>query len=89
MLSVVDIVSSTSIIGNGRQANPPLSDSWLLVRHPQVMSRLRQEIAAVMKDFETPTRELIRRMPFLSCVIKESTLFPAISPQLPHSHEKP
>ncbi|TVY80279.1 Cytochrome P450 [Lachnellula suecica] len=48
--------------------------SWtfrLLVRHPEVMNRLRSEIAAVMGASEQPSREQIRRMPFLACVIKE------------------
>ncbi|KAK5050945.1 hypothetical protein LTR84_003504 [Exophiala bonariae] len=52
---------------------------WLLVRHPEVMSKLRQEIVVGMKGFETPTREAIRKMPFLSCVIKESLrLYPPV-----------
>ncbi|KAJ5846654.1 hypothetical protein N7534_010323 [Penicillium rubens] len=49
--------------------------SWtfrLLVRHAHVMERLRREIASVMEGGTTPSREQIRRMPYLACVIKES-----------------
>ncbi|OAP59055.1 hypothetical protein AYL99_06353 [Fonsecaea erecta] len=56
--------------------------SWtlrLLVRHPQTMGRLRSEITAVVGDCEHPTREQIRKMPFLSCIIKESLrLYPPV-----------
>jgi hypothetical protein len=46
--------------------------SRLLVRHPPYMSRLQQEIANVMGSDTDPTKEHIRQMPFLNCVIKES-----------------
>ncbi len=46
--------------------------SRLLVRHTAVMERLRGEIAAVMVEAASPTREQIQKMPFLGCVIKES-----------------
>lgn len=36
------------------------------------MKRVRQEISAVMGDDLHPTREHIKKMPFLACVIKES-----------------
>jgi cytochrome P450 len=56
--------------------------SWtfrLLVRHPDTMQRLRQEITSVMDGFSDPTREQIRRMPFLACVVKESLrLYPPV-----------
>ncbi|KAG2010662.1 hypothetical protein GB937_007628, partial [Aspergillus fischeri] len=56
--------------------------SWtfrLLVRHEQVMIRLREEIASVMGDSAHPTKEQIRKMPYLSCVIKESLrLYPPV-----------
>ncbi|KAH8911298.1 cytochrome P450 [Coniochaeta sp. PMI_546] len=56
--------------------------SWtfrLLVRHPAVMERLRREIKTVMGDLTSPTREQIRKMPFLACVIKESLrLYPPV-----------
>lgn len=47
--------------------------SRLLVRHPEVIDRLRVEISSVMGDAEYPTREQIRQMPYLACIIKEST----------------
>jgi hypothetical protein len=46
--------------------------SRLLVRHPAAMDRLREEISSVMENSAAPTREQIRQMPFLSCVVKES-----------------
>ena len=46
--------------------------SRLLVRHMNVMKRLRQEIALVMEGGQVPTRDQIRKMPYLACVIKES-----------------
>ncbi|KAF7176132.1 hypothetical protein CNMCM7691_001608 [Aspergillus felis] len=56
--------------------------SWtfrLLVRHEQVTMRLRKEIASVMGNSMDPTREQIRKMPYLSCVIKESLrLYPPV-----------
>lgn len=48
------------------------SDSRLLVRHESVMNRLRDEVSSVMGESENPTREQIRRMPYLFCVVKES-----------------
>jgi cytochrome P450 len=53
---------------------PFLSSSRLLVRHPEVMDRLRCEISSVTMDTAHLTREQIRKMPFLSCIIKESRL---------------
>ncbi|KAK5662661.1 hypothetical protein OQA88_8577 [Cercophora sp. LCS_1] len=56
--------------------------SWtlrLLVRHPDAMIRLRREVKAVMGDLTSPSRERIRAMPFLACVIKESLrLYPPV-----------
>ncbi|CZR56279.1 probable cytochrome P450 alkane hydroxylase [Phialocephala subalpina] len=56
--------------------------SWtfrLLVRHHHIMDRLRREISSVMGESEHPSREQIRRMPFLACVIKESLrLYPPV-----------
>ncbi|KAK4452222.1 cytochrome P450 [Podospora aff. communis PSN243] len=56
--------------------------SWtfrLLVRHPDRMTRLRHEIKEVMSDETNPTREQIRRMHFLTCLIKESLrLYPPV-----------
>ncbi|KAI1323340.1 cytochrome P450 [Xylariaceae sp. FL0255] len=56
--------------------------SWtfrLLVRHPKTMARLRLEISAIMGDSPEATREEIRKMPFLACVVKESLrLYPPV-----------
>lgn len=46
--------------------------SRLLVRHVNVMKRLRLEISSVMEGGQVPTRDQIRKMPYLACVIKES-----------------
>jgi cytochrome P450 len=46
--------------------------SRLLVRHPNVMARLRQEISSIMESSHIPSREQIKRIPYLACVIKES-----------------
>ena len=43
------------------------------------MDRLREEIKSVMGHEESPSREQIRKMPFLACVIKESLrLYPPV-----------
>ncbi|KAH6667986.1 cytochrome P450 [Halenospora varia] len=56
--------------------------SWifrLLIRHPQAMHRLRMEVFSVMGNSDQPNREQIRKMPFLSYVIKESLrLYPPV-----------
>ncbi|KAI1264766.1 cytochrome P450 [Xylariaceae sp. FL1019] len=56
--------------------------SWtfrLLVRHPGSMNRLRREIQSIIGDSPDPTREQIRNMPFLSCIVKESLrLYPPV-----------
>ena len=46
------------------------------------MERLRREVAAVMGESAVATREQIRKMPFLACVVKESELFCHNSGQL-------
>ena len=56
--------------------------SWtirLLVRHPRVMSHLRQQIWSIIGSSNDPTKEQIKRMPYLAHVIKESLrLFPPV-----------
>jgi cytochrome P450 len=56
--------------------------SWtfrLLIRHENVMKRLRQEVASVMEGGHIPSREQIKKMPYLACVIKESLrLYPPV-----------
>ena len=42
------------------------------MRHPEVFDRLRREIESVAEFGVDPNREHIRKMPFLSCVVKES-----------------
>ncbi|PHH91903.1 hypothetical protein CDD83_9846 [Cordyceps sp. RAO-2017] len=49
--------------------------SWcfrLLVRHPAVLDRLRRGIVSIMGVSASPIRGQIRKMPFLSCVVKET-----------------
>ena len=46
--------------------------SRLLVRHPKALARLRREIVSVLGDEEYPTRDQIRKMPYLTFVVKES-----------------
>jgi hypothetical protein len=48
--------------------------SRLLVRHPRVLERLRWDIASVMEDTVDLSRERLRKMIFLNCVVKESKL---------------
>lgn len=48
------------------------SISRLLVRHEHAMNRLRKEVSSVMGSSQHPTREQIKKMPYLSYVIKES-----------------
>ena len=55
-----------------RSANPADYYSRLLVRHPRVMDRLRAEILSILGDGKHPTRDLIRKMPYLALVVKES-----------------
>lgn len=38
------------------------------------MDRLKKEVYSVMGTSEKPTREHVRKMPYLASVIKESTL---------------
>ncbi|KAL2276444.1 hypothetical protein FJTKL_00888 [Diaporthe vaccinii] len=55
--------------------------SWafcLLVRHEEAMKRVREEISMAMRDETHPTREHIKKMPFLACVVKETLrLYPS------------
>lgn len=69
----MDVVSSLQKIRVLTQTlTGDTGNSRLLVRHPNAMARLRGEIASVMKGETHPSREQIRKMLFLSCVIKES-----------------
>ena len=46
--------------------------SRLLVRHPHVLIKLRDEIESVLGQDKEVTRAYIQRMPYLQHVIKES-----------------
>ena len=72
MLFVLDFVSDTSLNVCGTKLILNASFSRLLVRHPSTFDRLRKEVSSVMGDSEHPTREQIRKMPYLGCVIRES-----------------
>lgn len=53
--------------------------SRILVRHPTVLSRLQREILSVVGISKNPTRNQIRQMPFLSCILKETLrLYPPV-----------
>ncbi|KAB8276476.1 n-alkane-inducible cytochrome P450 [Aspergillus minisclerotigenes] len=56
--------------------------SWmirLLVRHGHVMCRLRDEISSITGRSGYPTRDQMRRMAYLDCVIKETLrLYPPV-----------
>ena len=76
LLSVLDTVSASMkrFKIKGFTDNPPLHQfRRLLVRHSSVMESLRQEVRSVVGYVEHPTREQIRKMPYLAMVIKEST----------------
>ena len=55
-----------------RSVNSADNYSRLLVRHPRVMDRLRAEILSILGHGKHPTRDLIRKMPYLAIVVKES-----------------
>lgn len=50
----------------------PKSASFLLVRHPLVLDRLRAEIRSVVGDNREFTRTDIQKMSYLKCVLNES-----------------
>ncbi|KAE8347206.1 hypothetical protein BDV24DRAFT_173118 [Aspergillus arachidicola] len=56
--------------------------SWMirfLVLHEHVMCRLRDEISSIMGRSGYPTRDQVRRMAYLDCVIKETLrLYPPV-----------
>ncbi|KAH4054852.1 hypothetical protein HBH70_047010 [Parastagonospora nodorum] len=56
--------------------------SWaffLLVRHPKVMEKLRAEIASMCEQHAELSRDVLKRMPYLQNVLKEtSRLYPSI-----------
>lgn len=74
MLSIVDFVSLREPVQT-HHVIPDNFSSRLLVRHPETMNRLRREVASAMGTAASPTREIVRKMPFLACVIKESGYF--------------
>jgi len=54
---------------------PQLTDavSFLLVRHPAALERLRSEISSVIGDDKETTRAHIQKLSYLKCVLNEST----------------
>ncbi|KAG9231002.1 cytochrome P450 [Amylocarpus encephaloides] len=57
--------------------------SWtifLLIRHPAALRRLCDEVTAVLEENEGVTRAQINKLPFLRCVLNETT---RLYPQLP------
>ncbi len=48
--------------------------SRLLVRHPHVMDRLRNEITSVLAGKSELNREDLKKMTYLSNILKESKL---------------
>jgi hypothetical protein len=68
MPPILDIVSESS------DAYPflPNLPSFLLLRHPQVMQKLRREIAATCGSNADLTRDDLKRMSYLQNVLKES-----------------
>jgi len=69
MLSLVDIVSHNIYIRCSDFAD--LHTSRLLIRHPEVMGRLREEIKLAVPESDHPTREQVMQMPYLASVVKE------------------
>lgn len=53
---------------------PLIAYSFLLVRHPKVLERLRSEIKSTVAEGEKLTRFHIQQMPYLKNVLNESTL---------------
>ncbi len=49
-----------------------LFTSRLLVRHPHVMTRLREEITSVLAGKSELSREDLKKMTYLSNILKES-----------------
>ena len=47
-------------------------NSFLLVRHPAVLRRLREEIADIMQGDSTSTRAHVQKLHYLRCVLNES-----------------
>lgn len=54
--------------------SPLITNSFLLVRHPNVLERLRSEITSTVSEGEKLTRLHIQQMPYLKNVLNESTL---------------
>jgi hypothetical protein len=63
-----------------------LLGSYLLVRHPAALERLREEIRSTVETGQPLTRGQINRMAYLKCVLNESKL---ISIQATESNPDP
>jgi len=48
-------------------------NSFLLVRHPNVMKKLREEILSTCGTDSELSRDSLRRLPYLQNVLKEGT----------------
>ena len=51
-------------------------NSFLLVRHPNVMKKLREEILSTYGADAELSRDSLRRLPYLQNVLKEGTSQP-------------
>ena len=75
MLAFLDFVSqslSSDVYHNSGSSLLCLLSSYLLVRYPQVLSKLRKEIETVAENRTNLLREDLKRMPYLANVLKES-----------------
>lgn len=50
----------------------PKPRSYLLVRHPTVLDRLRFEIKSIVGNDPDLTRAQVFQMPYLKCILNES-----------------
>jgi hypothetical protein len=69
MFAVMDFVTSPSEFSQGSCL---LLRSYLLVRHPQVLDKLRSEISSVITGTDSITRTDLKKMTYLTNVLKES-----------------
>lgn len=72
MFAVLDLVSIASL-RNPHWRSLLSGHSYLLVRHPDVMSRLRSEITSVLGGNDSVTRADLKQLGYLTNVLKESS----------------
>ena len=73
----MDIVTFISIVAKDSSNYYSNTGSRLLARHQSVLARLRREVEEVIglgEDAQPPTRQDLKRMTYLSLVIKEGML---------------